>query len=90
MIHVRDLDDDFYEFDDRSYSLVGKQSRKTYRMGGPVQVIIAAANIETKEIDLVFDLPKQTQQSIKNFKTKKKNRRTHPGKKSTGRKKRRN
>ena len=67
MVHVRDMEDDFYEYDERSYSLIGYHSRKKYRLGDVVTVILAAARPESREIDLVFpDAPnrkKKTQKS---------------------------
>ena len=54
MVHVRDLDDDYYEYDDRTYSLMGRDTGKTYRLGDRVEVQVAGANLETREIDFLF------------------------------------
>ena len=54
LVHVRDLNDDYYEYDERSYRLVGQYSGKAYRLGDPVRVLVAAANVERREIDLTF------------------------------------
>lgn len=54
MVHVRDMDDDYYEYDERTYSLVGDITGKTYRPGDKVGVKVAGANVETREIDLLF------------------------------------
>ncbi|GIV61348.1 MAG: ribonuclease R [Rhodothermaceae bacterium] len=54
MVHVRDLDDDFYEYDERNYRLVGLSSGRTFRLGDAVRVTVAAANLETREIDFVL------------------------------------
>jgi ribonuclease R len=54
MVHVRDMKDDYYEFDERAFALRGDRSRKMYRPGDAVRVILAAARTETSEIDLVF------------------------------------
>lgn len=54
MVHVRDMDDDYYEYDERTYRLVGQYTGKTYRLGNPVQVVVVGANLETREIDLLF------------------------------------
>lgn len=60
MVHVRDLDDDYYEYDERTYSLIGTRTKRTFRLGDSVRVIIASANTETREIDLLFDAPVRT------------------------------
>jgi ribonuclease R len=54
LVHVRNLDDDYYEYDDRSYRLVGQHTGRTYRLGDKVRVLVAGANVETREIDLEF------------------------------------
>jgi len=54
MVHVRDLDDDYYEYDERTYRLIGRYTGKVYKLGDPVEVIVAAANIEKREVDFVF------------------------------------
>ena len=54
MVHVREMDDDYYEYDERTYSLVGRDTGNTYRLGTPVRVTVAGANVETREVDFVF------------------------------------
>lgn len=54
MVHVRELDDDYYEYDERTYSLVGRDTGRTYRLGDRVDVVVAGANVENREIDFVF------------------------------------
>ncbi len=54
MVHVRELDDDYYEYDERTYSLVGRDTGRTYRLGDRVEVVVAGANPESREIDFTF------------------------------------
>ncbi|MCH8960281.1 MAG: ribonuclease R [Bacteroidetes bacterium] len=54
MVHVRDLDDDYYVYDERTFSLVGDYTGKTYRPGDRVTVLIAAADAVTRQVDLIF------------------------------------
>ena len=54
LVHVRDMDDDHYEYDERSFTLVGVHTRRQIRLGDPVKVQVAAANVETRKIDLAF------------------------------------
>ncbi len=54
LVHVRDMDDDHYEYDERSYTLNGVHTRRTIRLGDPVKVQVAKANVETRKIDLLF------------------------------------
>ncbi len=55
MVHVRDMESDYYEYDEQSYSLIGARSKRKYCLGDQFRVIIAAANTESREIDLVFE-----------------------------------
>lgn len=51
MVPIRELDDDFYIFDEKNYCLVGKHSNKTYQLGEHVKVEIWRANLERKQLD---------------------------------------
>jgi len=54
MIPMRDLDDDFYMFDEENYCLVGHYTKKKYQLGDNIQIKIARANIERKQLDFVL------------------------------------
>ncbi|MGA1495299.1 MAG: S1 RNA-binding domain-containing protein, partial [Rhodothermales bacterium] len=54
MVHVRDMDDDYYDYDEATFSLVGRRSGRRYRPGDMVRVIIVSASVERREIDLEF------------------------------------
>ena len=51
MIPIRELDDDFYIFDEKNYSLVGRHSHKIYQLGDDVKVKIWRTNLEKKQLD---------------------------------------
>ena len=55
MVPIRELDDDFYIFDERNYALVGRHSRKTYQLGDDVKVKIWRTNLERKQLDFLLD-----------------------------------
>ena len=52
MIPIRELDDDFYVFDEKNYSLVGKHTHKTYQLGDDLFVKIWRTNLERRQLDL--------------------------------------
>ena len=54
LVPIRDLDDDFYTFDEENYALVGRRRKRTYRLGDPLTVKIAQANLERKQLDFVI------------------------------------
>jgi ribonuclease R len=51
MIPIRELDDDYYVFDEKNYRLVGRRFHKTYQLGEEVIVRIAKTNLEKKQLD---------------------------------------
>lgn len=46
LVPVRDLADDFYDFDERNFALVGRRNNVRYRLGDNVKIRVARANIE--------------------------------------------
>lgn len=51
MIPMRDLDDDYYDFDEKNYCLIGRRHRHTYQLGDPIRIQVAKANLEKKQLD---------------------------------------
>ncbi|MBR0503741.1 MAG: ribonuclease R [Paludibacteraceae bacterium] len=51
MIPIRDLDDDYYSYDEKNYCLVGKKYRRTYSLGDEVVVRIKKTNLDKKQMD---------------------------------------
>ncbi len=51
MVPIRELDDDFYIFDEKNYSLVGRHSNNIYQLGDEVKVRIWRTNLEKKQLD---------------------------------------
>ncbi len=56
MIPMRDLDDDYYEFDEKNYCLRGRRKHNTYSLGDELTIRVARANLEKKQLD--FELVK--------------------------------
>lgn len=54
MIPIRELDDDFYTYDEKNYQIVGKRTHKIYRLGDEVNVMVENANLEKKQLDFVI------------------------------------
>jgi ribonuclease R len=51
MISNRDLYDDFYEYDEDNYRLVGKRLGKIYQLGDEIKVEIGRANLAKRQLD---------------------------------------
>ena len=55
MIPMRDLDDDYYDFDEKNYCLVGRRRHHVYQLGDPIHIKVAKANLERKQLDFTLD-----------------------------------
>lgn len=51
MVPMRDLDDDYYEFDEKNYCLVGRRHHHKYQLGDFIRIKVARANIEKRQLD---------------------------------------
>jgi len=51
MVPIRELDDDFYVFDEKNYALVGRHKNKSYQLGADIKVKIWRTNLERKQLD---------------------------------------
>ncbi len=65
LVPIRDLADDYYDFDEKNYCLVGRRNHTRYRLGDKVKVQVARANLERKQLDfaLMEDNGRPTQDS---------------------------
>ena len=51
MVPLREIKGDFFEFEEDKYRLRGRRTRKIYRLGDPVRIRVAAANLEQRLLD---------------------------------------
>ena len=51
LVPIRDLEDDYYELDEKNYRIVGVNTRKKYTVGDRVKVIVARTDLEKKQLD---------------------------------------
>ncbi|MDH6356194.1 ribonuclease R [Parabacteroides sp. PF5-9] len=54
LVPMRDLDDDFYEFDEKNYCLMGRRTKREYRLGDPITIKVVQANLERKQLDFML------------------------------------
>ena len=54
MVRLRDLNDDFYIFDQKNYAIVGQKKKKKYTLGDRVKIKVAAADLEKRTLDYRF------------------------------------
>jgi ribonuclease R len=51
MIHIRELADDYYEYDDENYCLRGRSTGKVYTLGDRVNIEVVKADLQKKQLD---------------------------------------
>jgi len=51
MVHITSLEDDYYFYDEESYSLIGEATHHTYKLGQKVKIVVAGADMLQKTID---------------------------------------
>jgi len=54
MVPVRDLKNDYYDFDERSYLLRGRKTGTVYRLGDQVKVQVARADLDKRLLDFAL------------------------------------
>ncbi len=81
LVHVTSLKSDYYHFDAARHMMKGENSGKTYRLGDPIEVVVARVDLDERKIDFV--LPEALDES--NERPARKSRK--PRKKTTSRKK---
>lgn len=54
MVPMHDLDDDYYDFDEKNYCLVGRRHHHKYQLGDPIRIQVARANIEKRQLDFAL------------------------------------
>lgn len=53
MIRIKDVGDDYFEYEEKRYRLIGRRTHKEYRLGDPIKVKLVAARVAEKELDFV-------------------------------------
>ena len=51
MVPMRTLQDDYYEFDDANYCIIGRRTHRKFTIGDPVRIRIVRANLDRKQLD---------------------------------------
>ena len=51
MIPMRDLGDDYYDFNERNFCLVGRRHHHKYQLGDAIRIQVARADLEKKQLD---------------------------------------
>lgn len=54
MIPMRELDDDYYVFDEKNYRLIGEKTKHVYSLGDNITIKVKRANLDKKQLDFIL------------------------------------
>ena len=54
MIPMRDIADDYYDFDEKNFCLIGRRHHNKYQLGDAIRIKVAQANLEKKQLDFAL------------------------------------
>jgi len=54
LVRVSSLEDDFYQYAEEQFALIGERTRKRYRLGDEVRIVVTNANLEERNLDFVL------------------------------------
>jgi len=54
MVSLREMDDDFYVFHEKEYSIIGQSHGNKFTIGDKVKIQIARANLKRKQLDFIL------------------------------------
>ena len=54
MVGMRDLSDDYYEFEEKNYCLRGRRRHNRYSLGDTVRIKVVVANIDKRQLDFAL------------------------------------
>lgn len=54
LVRARDLRDDFYDYDEENYCLVGRKTGRKYQLGDKVKIKVKRADLMKKQLDFIL------------------------------------
>lgn len=51
LCRLANMGDDYYIYDDMTYTIIGERTKKTYRIGDPIRIRVENVNVDLREID---------------------------------------
>ena len=51
LVHIKNLKDDYYHYDEEKYHLIGERTKKIYRIGDEVKIKVTKVNRDERELD---------------------------------------
>ena len=55
LVRLATMEDDYYDFNEKAYALIGRRTGKQYHLGDTVKVIVAKADVVSRQIDFAME-----------------------------------
>ena len=72
LVHISTLSDDYYQFDPTTMTLEGESTRRTFRLGDTVNIIVSRVDIDERKIDFILEQDKSPSKRKRTKKSKRK------------------
>lgn len=89
LIRLENMTDDYYEFDEKSNSLIGRRKKRIYTAGDVVNVVLARTDILLRQIDFVLEKD-ANKKLLKSFEKKEEKPKAYKHKKKYNKKRKKN
>ncbi len=60
LVRLATMEDDYYDFNEKAYALIGRRTGKAYHLGDTVKVIVAKADVVSRQIDFALEKSART------------------------------
>ncbi len=54
LVPIRELGNDYFDFDEKNYCLIGRRNHKRYNLGDPIKIKVSCTNLEKKQLDFTL------------------------------------
>ena len=65
LVHITDLDDDYYIFNEAQLSLIGERTKKVYKLGDKVKV--ECVNVDMANREIFFRITEEPKREVSSF-----------------------
>ena len=54
LVHIQDMDDDYYIYDEKTFSLIGRDTERVFRLGDEVNIKVKDVKLESNKVDFLL------------------------------------
>jgi ribonuclease R len=54
LVHIQDMDDDYYIYDEKTFALIGRETDRVLRLGDLVRIKVKKVNLEEGKVDFIL------------------------------------